>query len=102
MRRLAGLKWIIPAIRAIQISRTNLVWPTGGRVSARYVPNVGMTGTVWSMWIILAVQLLGGVGTGRLIPNSRLAQAVQLGQADRMGVGGASTAGQEVRGTPQC
>jgi len=80
MRRLAGLKWIIPAIRAIQLFSTNLVslvlWPGIATLAAK----VGMTGTARIMRIMLAGQLLGCIGTGRLVPNTGLTGIGGIGQ----------------------
>jgi hypothetical protein len=45
-----------------------------------------MTGTARitrSIWIILAVQLLGCIGTGLLIPNTSLTGITHTGQAGR-------------------
>src|SRR5215831_19350558 len=61
------------------------------RVSPEYIPKVGMTGTARSMRIILAVQLHGCIGTGRLIPNSRLSPVTHIGQTIQIGASGPQT-----------
>jgi len=86
MRGLAGLKWIIPAIRAIQLFSTNRVsldwWPGIATIPAK----VGMTGTAR---IMLAGQLLGCIGTGRLVPNTGLTGIGGIGQTTQIGACGA-------------
>jgi len=59
MSSLAGLKWIIPAIRVIQIFLAEWFCAAPGWAHVQYIPKVGMTGTARSMRIILAVRLLG-------------------------------------------
>ena len=85
MRRLAGLKWIIPAIRAIQVFGTNLFRWFADRVSPKYISKVGMTGTARSMRMILAVRLLGCIGTHPIIPNNRLTGITHTGQTSTAG-----------------
>jgi len=89
MRGLAGLKWIIPAIRAIQLFSTNRVsldWRPG---IATIPAKVGMTGTARTMRIMLAGQLLGCIGTGRLVPNTGLTGIGGIGQTTQIGACGA-------------
>ena len=89
MRGLAGLKWIIPSIRAIQLFHTNRVspdWPMG---MSTIPEEVGMTGTARSMRMILAVHLLGRIGTDPLVPNTGLAGINGTGQTTQIGACGA-------------
>jgi hypothetical protein len=88
MRRLAGLKWIMPMIRVIQMFQRNPVLRPLRRAYSEYVPEVGMTGTARTMRIMLAGQLLGCIGTGPLIPNTGLAGINRIGQTTQIGACG--------------
>ena len=51
---------------------------------------VGMTGTARSMRMILAVQLLGCIGTDPPVPNAGLAGINRIGQTTQIGACGTS------------
>jgi hypothetical protein len=53
------------------------------------------------MWIILAVQLLGCIGTGRPVPNTCLTGITHIGQMTQMGARGTpAPQARKARGNP--